>query len=357
MEKAVLVGVELKNASEFFYIEDSLKELESLANSIGIEVISTVRQKRETPNPAYFIGRGKLEEIHQLVKKISATTLVFDDTLSPTQQRNLETYLGVKVLDRTRVILDIFNQRAHTKEAKLQVELARLDYLLPRLTGRGLDLARQFGMVGARAGPGEKKLEVDRRRVRDRITYLKKAIKKVVSSREVQRRQREKALLPVVALVGYTNAGKTTLLNRLSSTQELVENKLFTTLDSVLRRVVLPDSRQILLSDTVGFIYKLPHQLVAAFRATLEEARNADLLVHVVDYHLPQFSRQIEVVKGVLEEIGAGDKPVLTVYNKIDYLDKDFSRPAFDENSYISALAGDGCDKLLARIGEKLDSL
>ena len=318
-EKVLLVGVQLSaaNAGE---IADSLDELAQLTRSAGAVVVHSVIQRKSRPDPAFFIGRGKADELKGMIAEMDVNTVVFDEELSPAQQRNLETLLEAKVVDRAELILDIFAQRAHTREGKLQVELAQLHYLLPRLTGKGILMSRLGGGIGTR-GPGETKLEVDRRRLRDRIRYLEKAIEEIKQHRTQQRSRRQDSDLSVLALVGYTNAGKSTLLNRLCGADVLVEDKLFATLDPATRRLKLPNGQEIIVTDTVGFIRKLPHQLVAAFRATLEEILQADLLMHIVDISHPNRERQIQSVLSVLKEIGAGDKPVLTVLNKIDQVE------------------------------------
>ncbi|MDI6784035.1 MAG: GTPase HflX [bacterium] len=298
-------------------VEESVEELKLLALSAGAEWVDTIVHKQSRINPSIFIGRGTAERIGEMVVSLDTNLVIFDDDLTPAQQQNLEEICQVKIVDRTELILDIFAQRARTKEGKLQVELAQLHYRLPRLTGRGVLMSQLGGGIGTR-GPGEMKLEVDRRVIRDRIKYLEKAIDEIGVYRQQQRARRQSAHIPVVAIVGYTNAGKSTLLNAISDAEVLVADKLFATLDPTTRRVKLPDQQTILLSDTVGFIRKLPHHLVAAFRATLEEVRQADLLLHIVDASHPYKEDQIKAVENVLEEIGAANKPMLTVWNKID---------------------------------------
>jgi GTP-binding protein HflX len=279
--------------------------------------VDTVIHKQSRISPSLFIGQGTAERIAEMAAAYESNLIIFDDDLTPAQQRNLEELCKVKIVDRTELILDIFAQRARTKEGKLQVELAQLHYRLTRLTGKGVLMSRLGGGVGTR-GPGEMKLEVDRRRIRDRVRYLEKAIDEIGVYREQQRAHRKSAHIPVVALVGYTNAGKSTLLNAICNTYVLVEDKLFATLDPTTRRVILPNGETILLSDTVGFIRKLPHDLVASFRATLEEVRQADLLLHIVDASHPYKEDQIRAVEKVLEEIDAAKKPMITVWNKLD---------------------------------------
>jgi len=288
-----------------------------LTSSADAEVACQTIQRRDRVDPGCFIGKGKAYEISNLCAEHGVTTVIFDDDLSPAQQRNLEEIINRKVVDRTRLILDIFAKRARTQEGKLQVELAQLIYLLPRLTGKGITLAQQVGGIGVR-GPGEKKLEYDRRRVKERITRLQKEIDKVSGHRQQQRQKRQGVPLPIIAIVGYTNSGKTTLLNTLTHSDVFVEDKLFSTLDPTIRRLVLPNRQKVLLVDTVGFIHKLPHQLVAAFRATLEEVTYSDLLLHIVDVSHPEFQKQIIAVEKVLQELDALGKPMITIFNKID---------------------------------------
>lgn len=345
-ERALLVGVEQPGAWE---VADSLDELAKLAETAGAEVLDRLWQKRERPDAAYFIGRGKVQEIAAARQEKAANLIIFDDELSPAQQRNLEQSLGVKVLDRTALILDIFAQRARTHEGKLQVELAQLRYNLPRLGGQGLVLSRLGGGIGTR-GPGETKLEVDRRRIRARIGDIEREIDQIKRHRHLHRERRHLARIPAVALVGYTNAGKSTLLNTLTDAGVLAEDKLFATLDPTTRKVSLPGGQEILLTDTVGFIQKLPHQLVAAFRATLEEVVQADLLVHVIDASHPRYQEQSDAVFRVLDELGAASKPVITVFNKIDQLDNPHLRDRLlrlPDSVAISALERIGLDTLL----------
>lgn len=314
-EKAILIGVELPNNK--FSAQDSLAELAELAKTAGAEVVGSLCQKKDRPDNTYYIGKGKVQELSLLCQQTEANVIIIDDEITPAQQRNLENYLGQKVIDRTALILDIFAQRAKSHEGKLQVELAQLKYNLPRLTGQGLVLSRLGGGIGTR-GPGETKLEVDRRRIRSRISDIEKEIENLKKQRKIQRSSRSTSFMTTVALVGYTNAGKSTLLNALSNAQVLAEDKLFATLDPTTRKISLPNGQSILLTDTVGFIQKLPHQLVAAFRATLEEVIDADILLHVVDASHPQYEHQIAAVLSVLKELKAEEKPTLTVYNKID---------------------------------------
>ena len=349
-ERAILVGVDWPQQQ--WNITDSLNELAQLAATAGAQILATVWQKRERPDATFFIGRGKVEEISLMRQSLGADLVIFDDELTPAQQRNLEKVIGVKILDRTALILDIFAQRARSHEGKLQVELAQLRYNLPRLGGQGLVLSRLGGGIGTR-GPGETKLEVDRRRIRARINEIEQQIDTIRKHRSLHRQRRQESRLPNVALVGYTNAGKSTLLNALTNAGVLAENKLFATLDPITRRLMLPGGSEVLLSDTVGFIQKLPHQLIAAFRATLEEVTEADLLLHVIDGSHPRYQKQSEAVFNVLRELGADTKPVITVFNKIDRLENAnaVERLLRHENSVaISALTGQGLPELIDKI-------
>ncbi|MCI0484270.1 MAG: GTPase HflX [candidate division NC10 bacterium] len=316
-EVAVLVGLRRPHQSRW-EAEDSLEELAQLAISAGAEPAFRVLQERSLPNPRTLIGPGKAEEVRAICEE-GVDLVIFDDDLTGSQQRNLEGVLGRKVIDRTGLILDIFAQRARSKEGKLQVELAQLKYVLPRLTGHGVELSQLGGGIGTR-GPGETQLEVDRRRIRRRIVKIEEELEKVRRHRALLRRGRQKQALLTAALVGYTNAGKSSLLNALADAALPVADKLFVTLDPTVRKVIVPGGRVILLSDTVGFIRKLPHQLVAAFKATLEEVRASDLLLHVIDISHPDWQNQAQAVTAVLEELGAGAKPLINVYNKIDKL-------------------------------------
>lgn len=353
-----MVGIQL-SGMKGWHVEESLEELERLTRSAGGEVVLSLQQKKSRPDPAYFIGRGKAEELIAVIQECNADTLIFDEDLSPAQQRNLEGLLEVKIVDRTELILDIFAQRAHTKEGKLQVELAQLHYLLPRLTGKGVMMSRLGGGIGTR-GPGETKLEVDRRRIRARISYLESYIEDMKENRAQQRSKRKETQIPVVALVGYTNAGKSTLLNQLCGADVLVQDKLFATLDPTTRKLDLPNGQSVLVTDTVGFIRKLPHHLVAAFRATLEEIRQADLLLHVVDSSHPYKEDQISSVLEVLKELESLDKPILTVWNKIDRLaDDNFSADRlvkqYPPSVAISAQNRSGIDGLFSALVKHFD--
>jgi GTP-binding protein HflX len=370
-ERAILVGVDLAIAPQLLGMEDSLTELALLAKTAGVSVVGEVTQRLETPNPATLIGSGKLEELEILVLDRQANVVIFDDELSPRQQREIEKVMGeeVKVLDRTALILDIFARHARTREGAVQVELAQYEYRLPRLTRAWTHLARQAGGraggigggVGVR-GPGETQLEVDRREISRRIAFLKRQLAEIRKHRDQYRRQRRKNAIPVIALVGYTNAGKSTLLNALTNAQVRAEDRLFATLDPTTRRATLPSGHEVLLTDTVGFIQKLPTQLVAAFRATLEEVTEADVLIHVVDASHPNLEGHIAAVDEVLEELDAGNKPVLMAFNKIDRISNDpeaFAelKPLMDEYPYavaISAANGQNLDQLLTTLDKLL---
>lgn len=368
-ERAYLVGVELYGQEHLLSLEDSLAELDLLADTAGLEVVGELTQKLERANAVTFIGSGKVAELKALTEETLAQVVVFDDELSPRHQRELEKLLGtnVRILDRTALILDIFAQHAHTNEGMLQVELAQYEYYLPRLTGAWTHLARQAGGGGGRAGsvggvglrgPGETQLEVDRRNIRKRIAHLKGELEKVRAHRMRYRIQRKRSRIPIVALVGYTNAGKSTLLNRLAKADVYVADKLFATLDPTTRRVELSGGYQALFTDTVGFIQKLPTTLVAAFRATLEEIAEADLLLHVVDISHPNAMNQAQAVQHTLKEIGAGHIPMITVLNKVDRLaDPQAARAAiqhYPQSVAISARMGDGIPDMLALLRNAL---
>ena len=356
-ERTMLVSLEYGKQDRLWTSEDSLEELRQLAETAGADVIAKFLQKRPKPDPGFFIGRGKVRDLALYAQQEDIDLCVFDEELSPAQQRNLEQALGIKVLDRTALILDIFAQRARTNEGKLQVELAQLQYTLPRLMGQGLSLSRLGGGIGTR-GPGETKLETDRRMIRDRIAYIKGCIDKVQNVRNLHRSYRNKNQVPSVSLIGYTNAGKSTLLNVLTNSDVYEKDQLFATLDPTTRQLDLPDKRQAVLTDTVGFIQRLPHQLIAAFKSTLEETLDADLLVHVIDVSHPLYKEQSEAVYRVLQEVGAQDKPVLSVFNKIDKLPQDSGLleqlRAIPESVCISAKKQIGLETLLSVITEKL---
>ncbi len=361
VEKALLIGAYIPRKVSRTEAEESMSELAELTRTAGAVVVKSHLQKIASPNPAYYIGKGKAEEIKSDVESEGIDIVVFDENLTPGQERNLSELLGVKIIDRTGLILDIFAQRARTREGKLQVELAQLNYLLPRLVGAGLALSRLGGGIGTR-GPGESKLETDRRKVRDRISRLKHDLDKVRKTRELHRQSRKSVPFPVVSVIGYTNAGKSTLFNRLSKAPSgqgvLAEDKLFATLDPTIRKITLPEMQTALISDTVGFIKKLPHQLVEAFKATLEEVMAADLLLHVIDCSHANAEVQINSVKKVLEEIEASEKPVLCVFNKMDRLEggvvPHHLRLAAEVAVTVSALTGEGIDQLLIAISRAL---
>lgn len=321
-ERAILIGMEWGRNDSLWTVDDSLEELKQLADTAGATVIKKFIQKRPKPDPAFFIGRGKVQELALYAQQENIDLCIFDDELSPAQQRNIESVMGIRILDRTALILDIFAQRARTNEGKLQVELAQLQYTLPRIMGKGLMLSRLGGGIGTR-GPGETKLEVDRRRIRDRIAFIKDQIEKVKAVRSLHRSKRKKNNVFEVSLVGYTNAGKSTLLNTLTNSDIYAKDQLFATLDPTTRQLTLPNKQEIIITDTVGFIQRLPHQLIAAFRSTLEVVTEADLLVHVIDVSHELYKEQADAVHEVLKEIGAETKPVITVYNKIDKLPPD----------------------------------
>jgi GTP-binding protein HflX len=355
-EKIVLVGVTIPPATSQ-ETEHHLDELALLVDTAGADEAARVVQRRDAPDAATFIGKGKAEELRDLSNAVDADTVVFDDELSPAQSRNLEKILGRTAIDRTAVILDIFAQNASTQEGKAQVELAQLRYRLPRLRGRGKALSQQAGGIGTR-GPGETQLEVDRRRVLRRMSKLEDELKVLTKNRRVQRKARARSRLSTVSLVGYTNAGKSTLLNQLTDAGVLVEDRLFATLDPRTRRLQLPGGESVLLSDTVGFVRKLPHQLVQAFRSTLEVVKESDLLVHLVDSSSTDPEEQIEAVRTVLAEIGADRVPELLAFNKADVA-PEAKRLAerYPGSLELSALTGEGVDALLRAVGDRLRAL
>ncbi len=357
-ERIIIVGVIFPSSKEG-EVEESLDELALLVDTAGAEVVGRVIQRRSEPDSATFVGKGKAEELHSLSESLDVDTVVFDDELTPAQQRNLEKILGRTAIDRTAVILDIFAQNASTLEGKTQVELALLTYRLPRLRGRGKSLSQQVGRIGTR-GPGETKLEEDRRRLLARIAKLKSDLGELSSTRKLQRKARVKSRVALVSLVGYTNSGKSTLLNALTNADVFVANKLFATLDPRTRRLDLPGGEPILCSDTVGFVKKLPHQLVEAFRSTLEVVSESDLLCHVVDSASSDIEGHIQAVRSVLEEIGAGGVHEILVFNKIDRLTEsdlaDLKRKYADA-VFISALERVGLDGLLEEIAAHLRAM
>ena len=345
-ERAVLVGVGRG------ITEEDLDELAALADSAGAEAVGRVVQTRSDPDPGTFVGRGKVREIHDEVHRLGAQAVILDDELSPGQLRSLEQQLGVKVVDRTALILDIFALHARSREGKAQVELAQLNYLLPRLRGWGEAMSRLGGGIGTR-GPGETKMEVDRQHIRRRISKLKRDITDLARTRDVKRSQRQRSGIPQIAIAGYTNAGKSTLMNALTRSDVLVADQLFATLDPTTRRITLPGGRQATISDTVGFVSKLPHDLVEAFRSTLEEVSLASLIVHVADASSPDLSEQIQAVREVLAEIGAGDIREILALNKIDLVDADARASLglrYADAAQVSAVTGEGLVSLEDRI-------
>lgn len=351
-EKVILVGVSEQEGDD---AEDSLAELAELVRTAGAVVVGTLMQKRESIHPGTYVGSGKVDEIAQLLTITGATGIVCDDELSPAQMKNLEAILATKVMDRTLIILDIFAARATTSEGKIQVELAQLKYRLSRLSGFGKSMSRLGGGIGTR-GPGEKKLEMDRRLINDRIAQLNRELKEVVKHRDITRARRQKNDIPVVAIVGYTNAGKSTLLNHLTDAKVLEEDKLFATLDPTTRLLALDGHQQVLLTDTVGFIRKLPHHLIEAFKSTLEEAKYADYIFHVVDASNPQMDKQMHIVYETLDRLGVKNKKMVTLFNKMDQRTEDEPLQDFraDHILMISAACNRGIDEIKALLQELL---
>ncbi len=359
-ERVLLVGADVGQEDDF---DRSMEELGSLAEACGMEVAGLITQKMGSINKAFYIGTGKVREARDYARDIEADLVVFDDALSPSQARNLSEELGLPVMDRTNLILDIFATRAQTSQAKLQVEYARLQYLLPRLVGMGEALSRQGGASGSKSskGAGEKKLELDRRKIEHRLSELKKELEQISKGHQTQRKKRSGSRIPQVALVGYTNAGKSTILNRMveryggdAGKQVLEKDMLFATLDTSVRKIETGNHKPFFLVDTVGFIHKLPHDLVQAFRSTLEEVRDADLLVQVVDFSDPNYKQQMEVTRKTLEELGAGDVPMVYAYNKADLTDVDKLPKRRGDHLYLSAASGLGIPQLADMVQEKL---
>lgn len=366
IERAIIVGLNITSGTKKksdIDIEESMSELSNLTEAAGAEVVQSIIQNRPARDAGYYIGKGKLQEIKETIQLYDADMVIFNDELSGSQIRNIEEILEIKILDRTSLILDIFAQRALSKEGKLQVELAQLKYRLPRLMGMGKSMSRTGGGIGTR-GPGEQKLEIDRRHILKRVTDIKRELQDVKKIRDTQRMQRLKSSLPLVALVGYTNAGKSTLLNELiKKHQDYKENKevsakdmLFASLDIALRKAILPNRQEFLIVDTVGFVSKLPHDLIEAFKATLEEVKYADLVLHVVDAQIANLEIQMNTTLDVLAELEIKDKPLITVYNKIDLLEEDNIFKDSDDVVYISAKKGLNMAHLYQAINNKLNS-
>ena len=358
-EKSVLVTVSLEGQNSW-RAEDSSRELKELARSSGVKTAREITCRCKKPTASYFIGKGKAQEIAYSSQSLGTDVVIFNEDLTSSQQRNLEDIIDIKTIDRTQLILDIFAQRAKSREGKAQVELAQLEYLLPRLSGKGIILSRLGGGIGTR-GPGEKKLEIDRRRIRERIGRLKSELRKLSQRRAALQEHRKRHELPTIAIIGYTNAGKSTLLNRLTCAQQIVRDSLFSTLDSVARKFTLPGKERVLFSDTVGFLHRLPHQLIEAFKATLEEVKEADILLHVLDISSSLVYEQDKAVYRVLQELGAERKPMIYALNKLDLVDNEFILKRylkdFGNSVAISALKGTNIEELLEAIAHHLYGL
>ncbi|MBE3088777.1 MAG: GTPase HflX [Actinobacteria bacterium] len=353
-ENALLVLVKIKSKKDTLNIEEEIEELKNLAISAGANIEGCIVHKQSEPTPKYFLSTGKLEEIKRLVNESQIDLVIFDEDLTSAQQSNLQEKLNAKVIDRTALILDIFSQRARSREGKLQVELAQLNYILPRLRGKGTQLSRLGGGIGTR-GPGEQKLEVDRRKIRKRISQLEEKLKQISIQRDIQRKNREESNVFLISLIGYTNSGKSTLLNSITESDVIVRDMLFSTLDSTTRKMHIPETEEILMTDTVGFIEKLPHQLVASFKSTLEEVKKADLLLLVVDCSNPNYSNHIKSVMSVLKEIEVLNKQTLLVFNKIDKLENKQLKTLsikYKNVTFISALYKIGLEDLYLKIIE-----
>ncbi len=361
VEKVILVGLKLKMGNDYNFAT-SMEELKGLTEAAGGQVVGMLIQAKDRPSSSTYIGKGKLEELSHLIAELEPDLIIFDSELSPVQLRNLEQAVDTRIIDRTMLILDIFSQRARSKEGMLQIELARLEYRLPRLTGRGVEMSRIGGGIGMRGGAGEQKLELDKRRIRNQILDIKRQMQKVQSTRQLHRQHRQRAGLKTVSLVGYTNAGKSSLFNalcskahRTGSEQVEANERLFQTLDTTTRKIILPSKTEALITDTVGFIQNLPHHLVAAFRSTLEEAVDADVLLHIVDVSDPDHVDKMEVAEKLLQELGAERDRIITVFNKTDRLD--FIPNNYMTSYFVSSAKGTGIDELLLVLDQKIAGL